>query len=61
MQLQKEMSQTKPNDTQGAYSSIQLQNVQLTRIFSRGSMELGGGFIEAGGNQYPVNTDHISG
>ena len=44
MQLQKEMSQTKPNDTQGAYSSIQLQNVQLTRIFSRGSMELGGRF-----------------
>jgi len=44
MQLQKEMSQAKPNDTQGAYSSIQLQNVQLTRIFSRGSMELGGRF-----------------
>ena len=44
MQLQKEMSQTKPNDTQGAYSSIQLQNVQLTRIFSRGSLELGGRF-----------------
>ena len=34
MQLQKEMSQAKPNDTQGAYSSIQLQNLQLTRIFS---------------------------
>lgn len=44
MQLQKEMSQAKPYDTQGAYSSIQLQNVQLTRIFSRGSMELGGRF-----------------
>ena len=44
MQLQKEMSQAKPSDTQGAYSSIQLQNVQLTRIFSRGSMELGGRF-----------------
>lgn len=44
MQLQKEMSQGKTNDPQGAYSSIQLQNVQLTRIFSRGSMELGGRF-----------------
>ena len=38
MQLQKEMSQTKPNDTQGAYSSIQLQNVQPIVGSSRGSM-----------------------
>ena len=44
LQLQKEMSQSEPRDTEGAYSSIQLQNVQLTRIFSRGSMELGGRF-----------------
>ena len=44
LQLQKEMSQVDPRDTQGAYGSIQLQNVQLTRIFSRGSMELGGRF-----------------
>ena len=44
MQLQKEMAQSEPRDTQGAYRSIQLQNVQLTRIFSRGSMELGGRF-----------------
>jgi hypothetical protein len=44
LQLQKEMSKKKTGDTQDTYRSLHLQRVQLTRIFSRGSMELGGRF-----------------
>ena len=60
MQLQKEMSQANSNDTQGAYRSVHLQRVQLTRIFSRGSMELGGRFYRGWWQSLPsTHRPHI--
>jgi hypothetical protein len=44
LQLQKEMTENTDGGTQDTYRSLYLQRVQLTRIFSRGSMELGGRF-----------------
>ena len=44
LQLQKEMAENTDGGTQDTYRSLYLQRVQLTRIFSRGSMELGGRF-----------------
>ena len=60
MQLHKEMSQADSNDTQGAYRSVHLQKVQLTRIFSRGSMELGGRFYRGWWQSIPsTHRPHI--
>ena len=44
LQLQKEMAENTDGGTQDTYRSLHFQRVQLTRIFSRGSMELGGRF-----------------
>ena len=44
LQLQKEMAQKKKEGVEDSYRSLHFQRVQLTRIFSRGSMELGGRF-----------------
>jgi hypothetical protein len=44
LQLQKEMTEDTNVGTQDTYRSLHFQRVQLTRIFSRGSMELGGRF-----------------
>ena len=44
LQLQKEMAQKKKEGVEDSYRSLHFQRVQLTRIFSRGSMGLGGRF-----------------
>ena len=44
LQLQKEMATKKTDSAEDTYRSLHFQRVQLTRIFSRGSMELGGRF-----------------
>ena len=44
LQLQKEMTENTGGDTQNTHRHLHFQRVQLTRIFSRGSMELGGRF-----------------
>ena len=44
LQLQKEMAEDTGGGIQDTYRSLHFQRAQLTRIFSRGSMELGGRF-----------------
>ena len=44
LQLQGEITENTDGGIQDTYRSLHFQRVQLTRIFSRGSMELGGRF-----------------
>jgi hypothetical protein len=60
LQLQKEMAKRKNGYTQDTYRSLHFQRVQLTRIFSRGSMELGGRFYRGWWQGLPsIHRPHI--
>ena len=58
--LQKKMAENTNGDTQDTYRSLHFQRVQLTRIFSRGSMELGGRFYRGWWQGLPsIHRPHI--
>ena len=60
LQLQKEMAENIHGGTQDTYRPLHLQRVQLTRIFSRGSMELGGRFYRGWWQGLPsIHRPHI--
>ena len=60
LQLQKEMATKKNDSADETYRSLHFQRVQLTRIFSRGSMKLGGRFYRGWWQSLPsTHRPHI--
>ena len=60
LQLQKEMATKKNDGADETYRSLHFQRVQLTRIFSRGSMKLGGRFYRGWWQSLPsTHRPHI--